>query len=245
MTTPGFRNTVGALALGQLLTWAAFFYAFSSFVLPMQHALGWTQPQMMGAFTSGLAISALASYPVGAAIDRGQARSVFVVGTLLGAAGFAVWSQAATLPMLYAAWVLIGVAMAMTLYEPVFSEVTRRFPDRYRQAITALTLVGGFASTLSFPAAAALIDGLGWRHALMAIGALLAFGVAPLHAWALATTRQALHRPGARTPDSRAPATHFSANRLPAHRSPAHRSPSMAAAVRPCTRRRPPRRSGS
>ena len=87
--------------------------------------------------------------------------------------------------MLYGAWSLIGLAMAMTLYEPVFSEVTRRFPDCYRQAITALTLVGGFASTLSFPASAALIDGLGWRGALAAIAALLAFGVAPLHAWAL------------------------------------------------------------
>lgn len=32
---PSFRATVAALALGQLLCWAALYYGFSSFVLPM------------------------------------------------------------------------------------------------------------------------------------------------------------------------------------------------------------------
>ena len=35
----------GALALGQLVCWAALFYAFTSFVLPMQRALGWSEPR--------------------------------------------------------------------------------------------------------------------------------------------------------------------------------------------------------
>ena len=37
---PGYRATVSALALGQVLSWAALYYAFSSFVLPMQRTLG-------------------------------------------------------------------------------------------------------------------------------------------------------------------------------------------------------------
>jgi hypothetical protein len=44
----------------------------------------------------------------------------------------------------------MGAAMAMTLYEPAFAILTRRYPLRYRQGITTLTLVAGFASTLSF-----------------------------------------------------------------------------------------------
>lgn len=185
MRRPGFHATVGALAVGQLVTWAALFYAFSSFVLPMQRDLGWSGPQVMGAFTLGLAVSALATYVVGAAIDRGRGRAVLSIGALLGGVGMIGWSLATTLVALYAAWAVLGAAMAMTLYDPVFSEVTRRFPGRYRQAITTLTLVGGLASTLSFPAAAWLIDAVGWRGALAAIGVVLAIVVAPLHAWAL------------------------------------------------------------
>ncbi|MEP7101149.1 MAG: MFS transporter, partial [Burkholderiales bacterium] len=51
-----------------------------------------------------------------------------------------------------------------------------------------LTLVGGFASTLSFPAAAWLIARYDWRIALAIIGAVLLVLVAPLHAWALRGT---------------------------------------------------------
>ena len=55
MHPPTFRVTVTALAAGQLVCWAALYYAFTSFVLPMQRALGWSKPTLMGAFTLGLA----------------------------------------------------------------------------------------------------------------------------------------------------------------------------------------------
>ena len=72
MNPPSFRATVTALAAGQLVCWAALYDAFSSFVLPMQRAFGWSKPQMMGAFTLGLAVWGAATYAVGAAIDRGR-----------------------------------------------------------------------------------------------------------------------------------------------------------------------------
>jgi MFS family permease len=185
---PSFRATVATLAFGQLVCWAALYYGFSSFVLPMQRALGWSKPQMMGAFTLGLAMWGAATYAAGAAIDRGQGRRVMTLGAALAGVGFLLWSAAASLPMLYLAWAVMGAAMAMTLYEPAFNVLTKRFPDRYVQGITSLTLVGGFASTLSFPAAAGLIAALDWRGALQVIGAVLLLVVAPLHAWALRGT---------------------------------------------------------
>ena len=190
MNPPSFRATVTALAAGQLVCWAALYYTFSSFVLPMQRAFGWSKPQMMGAFTLGLAVWGAATYAVGAAIDHGRGRAVMSYGALLAGAGFLGWSQVNSLPALYAAWAVLGASMAMTLYEPAFNVLTKRFPQRYLQGITALTLVGGFASTLSFPAAAGLLALFDWRGALAAIGAVLIFGVAPLHAWALRGTPQ-------------------------------------------------------
>lgn len=181
---PSYRTIISALSVGQILVWAVMYYGFSSFVLPMQRDMGWSQPDIMGAFTLGLMVWGLATYAVGAAIDRGRGREVLTGGALLGAAGCALWSQAHSLPVLYAAWALLGLAMAMTLYEPAFMEITKRFPERYRQGITTVTLVGGFASTLSFPAVAWLQASLGWRPALLVM-ALALLLVAPLHAWAL------------------------------------------------------------
>jgi MFS family permease len=182
---PGLRSTVVGLALGQILSWAALYYAFSSFVLPMQRELHWDKALMMGALTLGLAMWGATTYAVGAAIDRGHGRWVMSGGSLLAGAGFAAWAFISQPWMLYAVWAVLGAAMAMTLYDPAFSVLTKRYPQRYLEGITALTLVGGFASTLSFPAVAALITWLGWRDALLVIAGVLALGVAPLHAWTL------------------------------------------------------------
>jgi len=180
-----YRTIVGALAFGQLVSWAALYYGFSSLVLPMQAELGWSKPALMGAFTLGLAVWGGASYAAGAAIDRGQGRAVMSAGAALAGVGFLLWSQVSAMEWLYVAWTLMGCAMAMTLYEPAFSVLTKRYPDRYRDGITTLTLVAGFASTLSFPALAWLVAGLGWRGALAVIGSVLLLVIAPLHAWAL------------------------------------------------------------
>ena len=180
-----FAWVVAALAAGQLLCWAALYYAFSSFVLPMRDDLRWSEPVLMGAFSVGLATWGAASYAVGAAIDRGHGLAVLVGGALLAALGLLGWAAVRAPWMLYAVWAVLGVAMAMTLYDPAFIVLTKRYPQRYRQGITALTLVGGFASTLSFPAVAWLLPLLGWRDALVAMAATMVLVVVPLHAWAL------------------------------------------------------------
>jgi predicted MFS family arabinose efflux permease len=115
--------------------------------------------------------------------------------------------------MLYAVWALLGAAMAMTLYEPAFAVLTKRYPLRYRDGITALTLVGGFASTLSFPAVAALgRAGLDWRAQLQVMAVVL-LALAPLHAWAL---RGPALVAGAAHDDPQADSTLHQALRMPA-----------------------------
>jgi MFS family permease len=183
-----FAATIAALAVGQVLCWAALYYSFSSFVLPMMRELGWSKPLLMGAATTSLATWGLATYATGAAIDRGHGRAVLTLGAALAALACALWSQVREPWHLYASCVLLGASMAMTLYEPAFNIVTHRYPTRYREAITALTLVGGFASTLSFPACVWLIGAMGWRDALLALAACLLMVVVPMHAWALRGT---------------------------------------------------------
>lgn len=208
----GFRSLVTSLSVGQIFAWAALYYGFSSIVLPMMAETGWSKALVMGANTLGLAVWGLATYAAGAAVDRGHARWMMSGGFALGAAGFALWAVATTPWMLYAAWVLLGAAGAATLYEPAFNVITRQFPTRYREGIAAVTMVGGLASTLSFPAVAGLIEGFGWRGALWCLAALLAGLLVPLHLWAMrgishvvvthptdpedaATLKQALHLP--------------------------------------------------
>ena len=90
-TAPDYRVTIAALSAGQIVCWAALYYAFTAFVLPMQYELGWSQQILMGAYTTGLTVAAALSFTVGAAIDRGHGRAVMTLGPLLGALGMALW----------------------------------------------------------------------------------------------------------------------------------------------------------
>ena len=59
--------------------------------------------------------------------------------------------------------------MACVLYEAAFTVVTKWFRARRRQALTAVTLVGGFASFVFSPLSNWLIDVQGWRQALITL----------------------------------------------------------------------------
>ncbi|MGH8782482.1 MFS transporter [Paraburkholderia sp.] len=174
-----------ALAVAQLVSWGSIYYAFSLFVVPMETAMGWSRTATNGALSMGLLISGLAAYPMGTWIDRGHGRHVMVCGTVLAAAMLALWSQAHSLAMLFVVWAGLGVAMAATLYDPVFAVITRDFPGTFRTKITLITLVAGFASTVFIPLTQVLVDGFGWRGALLTLAAGNLAVCLPVHVFAI------------------------------------------------------------
>jgi len=85
--------------------------------------------------------------------------------------------------------VLLGIAIAATLYDPAFATLGRIFGAGARSPITVLTLAGGFASTVSWPATHLLLERVQWRGTYLVFAGLLALIAAPLHAFALPRNR--------------------------------------------------------
>jgi predicted MFS family arabinose efflux permease len=136
----------------------------------MGRDLALTKPEVYGAATIGLLIASFTAYPIGIAIDRGYGRAVMTLGSALAGLLLLAWSQIESLWALYPLLVGIGLAQAMTLYEPAFAIIARRYGAEARRGITALTLWGGFASTVFVPLIQFLLDHLDWRHTLVALG---------------------------------------------------------------------------
>jgi hypothetical protein len=111
------------------------------------------------------------------------------IGSLLGALGFVVLVYAERPAVYLAAFMLLGLAIAASLYDAAFATLGRIFGADARPPITALTLAGGLASTASWPATYLLIQSVGWRGTYLVYAALLAFVAAPLHALALPRQR--------------------------------------------------------
>jgi len=161
---------ITGLGVGQIVSWGTFFYAFPLIAKPMGQELALSKPEIYAAASLSLAVAGLFSYPVGDAIDRGHGRTVMAIGSALGGLLFIAWSHVNSLWTFYPVMAGIGIVQAMTLYEPAFAVVARRFREDPRGAITALTLWGGFASTVFVPLTQFLIDQSGWRDALLVLG---------------------------------------------------------------------------
>jgi MFS family permease len=166
------------------------FYAFSFLIEPLMDTSGSDKATIVGAFSLGLLISGLLSAPIGTLIDRVGGRGVMTAGSLGAALLLALLSQVQSTVALYFIWAGLGFVMAATLYDPAFAVLTRLFTNNYRRAITALTLFGGFASTVFWPLTQFLIAELGWRNALLVLALLNLVVCVPVHWWVLPRDRR-------------------------------------------------------
>ena len=171
---------IAGLGTGQVFIWAGTFYFFPALLAVWEADLGWSKPALSLGFTLSLGVSALASPLAGQLIDRGHGRWVLSGSALLCAAMLAVLSQVQTLWGFYAVWIAMGVGMAGGLYEPCFAFLIRAMGSAARRAITTVTLIAGFAGTVSFPTANLLAEYRDWRFACLAFAAVNAFVVAPM-----------------------------------------------------------------
>jgi MFS family permease len=184
-------RAVPVLGVTQILAWGSIFYTPVLIVPLIAAERGWSIAFTMGGFSFGLLVAGLASPHVGRSVDRYGGHVVMTVGSLIGALGLALIVRAADPVAYFAVWAVLGVAMAANLYDPAFASLGRIFGAAARRPITALTLIAGFASTVSWPATHFLLEGVGWRGTYLIYAALLAAVSAPLHALALPRSRVA------------------------------------------------------
>src|SRR5256714_9127302 len=167
---PSFREfffgpwrAVAVLGVTQILAWGAVFYPPVMTVPLIAAERGYSFTLAMGGFSAGLLAAGFVAPTIGGLIDRYGGHRVMPFGSLAGAAGLVALTYASSPVAYFAVWMLLGAAMAASLYDPAFATLGRIFGAKARQPITVLTLAGGFASTVSWPATYALLQPLGWR----------------------------------------------------------------------------------
>ncbi|HZP77353.1 MAG TPA: MFS transporter [Pseudolabrys sp.] len=199
-------RAIPVLGVTQVLAWGSIFYTPVLIVPLIAAERGWSISFTMGGFSVGLLVSGLAAPVVGRSIDRYGGHVLMTLGSLIGALGLAAVVVAGNRVTYTLAWMVLGVAMAASLYDAAFASLGRIFGAAARRPITALTLIGGFASTVGWPTTHLLIEHVGWRGTYLIYAAVLALVAAPLHAFALPRTRAELVVPGGTGGETRASA---------------------------------------
>jgi MFS family permease len=177
------RGFVLWLSVAQLISWGTLFYTFSLLLEYFERDLKLSRVDASIAFSLALLAEGMLAFFVGRLIDAGRARAVMCAGSLLAALGFVAMAFVQAQWQLYATWLLLGIAMSGTLYEPAFSVLTRRYPTDFRRTIITLTFLGGLASTVFIPLMAWLISAFTWRGAVIALAVLHVAICLPIHAY--------------------------------------------------------------
>jgi len=176
---------VASLGSTQALAWASSYYLPAVLAAPIARDIGLSPPWIYAALSLGLGVSAVLGPLLGRWIDVHGGRPVLCGSNLTFAAGLCALAFAAGPISLIFAWVLLGGAMAAGLYESAFAALTRLYGHDSRGAITGITLIAGFASTVGWPTTALLEHSVGWRGACLAWAAVHLVVGLPLNAWAL------------------------------------------------------------
>jgi predicted MFS family arabinose efflux permease len=163
---------VATLGVAQLIGWGTSFYFPGVLAAPIAADTGWPLSFIVGGVSLGLLIAGLISPQVGRFIAAHGGRPVLAASSLLFAAGLCMLALAPALWVYLAGWIVVGAAMGAGLYDAAFAALGRLYGSAARGPISALTLFGGFASTVFWPLGAWLAAAIGWRETCLTYAAL-------------------------------------------------------------------------
>jgi MFS family permease len=172
---------VAALGAAQTLAWASSYYLPAMLADPIAADIRVPRSWVFAAFSFALLIAAFAGPRIGRAIDRHGGRGVLALSNLVLAGGLAALALATGPLLLFAAWAILGIGMALGLYDAGFATLTSLYREKARAPITGITLIAGFASTVGWPASSLLNDALGWRETCLVWAALHIIAGLPLN----------------------------------------------------------------
>jgi MFS family permease len=177
--------TIIVLGSTQTLAWASSYYLPAVLADAIAHDTGVSTNWLFGIFSASLIISALLGPRMGRMSDAGGGNRMLAGSNLLFTVGLILLAFAYSPPMLVAAWLVLGIGMGFGLYDAAFAVLGRIYGTNARGAITGITLLAGFASTVGWPLTAWGASTIGWRDTCLAWATLHFFVALPLNYWAL------------------------------------------------------------
>jgi MFS family permease len=147
--------------------------AFGVFLPALADHFGWSRGAISVALSISLLLGGLAGFAVGAIADRHGPRGILLLTVAIAGGGYALASTTGALWHLYVFVGVMGGLGTSGFYIIASTTVTRWF-DRDRGLALALVLVGFNVSFVTAgPAAAWLIERVGWRGAYLVFGGWL------------------------------------------------------------------------
>ena len=174
-----------------IVSWGQLFYSMAVLWPAVSSELELGRTAIFSIVSLTLLVNGLASPVAGRAIDLYSGRTMMCVGSVIAALSFLILAYATHFWVYVVGWLIGGLAMSLTMYDPAFATLSQHAGNQYRRTMTAVTLFGGFASTVFWPLTAWIQSMVGWRGVFLSFVAMQLLICLPLHFWLI--PRRAKH----------------------------------------------------
>ena len=178
---PGGPSLIPALGITQVFGYGTLYYAFTVLAPCVTADFGWAPEWTFGGFAVGLLLGGAIAPVTGSLIDRYGTRLVMTVGSALAGLSLLVLAEARGIVSYVLAMVALQAVTTAVFYDAAFAALTQARGSQARRAISQLTLIGGFASTLFWPLTSSLLAILDWRGVYRLYGLAQILVCLPLH----------------------------------------------------------------
>ena len=177
----GFSPVAIGLGITMTVSYGTMFYSFAVLAPVIMADFGWSRTLVFGAFSVALLASAIFAPVSGRALDRFGGRAVLSAGTVLASLALAAMVFVET-PAAYLAVLIAIEAMATFVqYEAGFTAMTQIRQGKARAAISAITLIAGFSSTVFWPLCSFLLEHFTWQQVYLWLAAINLAVCLPIH----------------------------------------------------------------
>ncbi|HVW10119.1 MAG TPA: oxalate/formate MFS antiporter [Bryobacteraceae bacterium] len=171
LSPPFWKRRWTQLALSALATvmLASLQYGWTLFVNPIHDANGWSRAAIQVAFTILISVNTWLSPLEGWLVDRYGPRPVVMVGGICAALSWVIDSRAQSLPVLYTAAMVGGLALGC-VFGTCMGTALKWFPDRRGLAAGAIAAGYGLGAAVMTIPLARMIRASGYRHTFFLYG---------------------------------------------------------------------------
>lgn len=174
-------RTILALGTTQTIAWGSSYYLPAILADAIATDIGVSSTSVFAAFSVSLLASALLGPRIGRTIDTFGGRGVLATSNVVLALGLVLLGLANSQTTMWLAWMVLGIGMSLGLYDSAFAALGRIYGQSARSAITGITLIAGFASTVGWPLSAWGLAEFGWRETCFAWAATHVLVALPLN----------------------------------------------------------------
>ncbi len=150
------------IGFSQLYAWATTYYLPATLINIVPEETGHSSLAIIGGFSWALLIGGLFAPRIGAWIEKEGGRRPLALGSLCMGLGLILLSEMHGLIVWYLGWSVIGLGMALGLFNAAFATMGRLYGHEAKRLIIRITLISGFA-TLCWPIMSYLLQSFSWR----------------------------------------------------------------------------------